>query len=251
MHAWSAAGPLSSVLTAFPTLGLLGRVHDYPCAALGRKALSARRFRPFASTTRELCGLVGTTARPRGSPSTSRKLDSTVKKLQGRGAWEPSEYWGGSRYGLSRFPSRALIKVGSELWEGPSQTAKAGTTRPLFATAPQYSDRLPAKSYCASNRLALRSAIEMGSLSPCKGGTEGSPGRGPEGPEPWVAVDPRNQALLRAAPAHDCGPRRGGLPGLESVATRHPALEASGTSGWAISGVAPRSSKINPTMILI
>jgi len=57
MHAWSAAGPLSSVLTAFPTLGLLGRVDDYACAALGRKVLSARRFRPFASTTRELCGL--------------------------------------------------------------------------------------------------------------------------------------------------------------------------------------------------
>ena len=57
MHAWSAAGPLSSVLTAFPTLGLLGRVDDYACAALGRKALSARRYRPFASTTRELCGL--------------------------------------------------------------------------------------------------------------------------------------------------------------------------------------------------
>ena len=57
IHAWSAAGPLSSVLTAFPTLGLLCRVDGYACASLGRKALSARRFRPFASTTSELCGL--------------------------------------------------------------------------------------------------------------------------------------------------------------------------------------------------
>ncbi len=57
MHALSAAGPGSSALTAFPTLGLLDRVHDYDCGAFGRKALSARRFRPFASKTRELSGL--------------------------------------------------------------------------------------------------------------------------------------------------------------------------------------------------
>ena len=57
MHALSAAEPRSSALTALPTLGLLNRVHDYASAALGRNALSARRFRLFASTTRELFGL--------------------------------------------------------------------------------------------------------------------------------------------------------------------------------------------------
>ncbi len=57
MQALSAAGPGSSALTALPTLGLLNRVHDYASAALGRNALSARRFRLFASTTRELSGL--------------------------------------------------------------------------------------------------------------------------------------------------------------------------------------------------
>ena len=35
IHAWSAAGPLSSALTAFPTLELLDRVDDYDCAAPG------------------------------------------------------------------------------------------------------------------------------------------------------------------------------------------------------------------------
>ena len=75
MHAWSAAGLLSSVLTAFPTLGLLGRVHDYACAALGRKALSARRFRPFASTTRELCGLG-----PVGSPGGASSYKASVAR---------------------------------------------------------------------------------------------------------------------------------------------------------------------------
>ncbi len=57
MHALSAAEPGSSALTALPTLGLLNRVHDYASAALGRNALPARRFRLFASTTRELSGL--------------------------------------------------------------------------------------------------------------------------------------------------------------------------------------------------
>ncbi len=57
MHALSAAEPGSSALTALPTLGLFNRVHDYASAALGRNALSARRFRLFASTTRELSGL--------------------------------------------------------------------------------------------------------------------------------------------------------------------------------------------------
>ncbi len=57
MHALSAAEPGSSALTALPTLGLLNRVHDYASAALGRNALSARRFQLFASTTRELSGL--------------------------------------------------------------------------------------------------------------------------------------------------------------------------------------------------
>ena len=42
--------PRSSALTVLPTLGLLNRVHDYACAALGRDALSARHLRPFAST---------------------------------------------------------------------------------------------------------------------------------------------------------------------------------------------------------
>ena len=56
MHALSAAEPASSALTALPTLGLLNRVHDYVSAALGRNALSALRFRLFASTTRELSG---------------------------------------------------------------------------------------------------------------------------------------------------------------------------------------------------
>ena len=59
IHKLSAAGPRSSALTALPTLGLLNRVHDYACAALGRNALSARRLRPFASTPDELCGLGG------------------------------------------------------------------------------------------------------------------------------------------------------------------------------------------------
>ena len=59
MHEFLAAGPGSSALTAFPTLGLLDRVHDYYCGALGRKALSERRFRPFASKTRALSGLAG------------------------------------------------------------------------------------------------------------------------------------------------------------------------------------------------
>ncbi len=58
MHALSAVEPGSSALTALPTLGLLNRVHDYASAALGRNALSARRFRLFASTPRELSGLV-------------------------------------------------------------------------------------------------------------------------------------------------------------------------------------------------
>ncbi len=58
MHALSAAEPGSSALTALPPLGLLNRVHDYASAALGRNALSARRFRLFASITRELSGLV-------------------------------------------------------------------------------------------------------------------------------------------------------------------------------------------------
>ncbi len=31
MYEFSAAGPGSSALTAFPTLGLLDRVHDYDC----------------------------------------------------------------------------------------------------------------------------------------------------------------------------------------------------------------------------
>ena len=84
MHALSAAEPGSSALTALPTLGLLNRVHDYASAALGRNALSALRFRLFASTTRELSGLA---------------------KLRLK-------------------PTRARL------------------TRPLFATAPQYSDRL-------------------------------------------------------------------------------------------------------------
>ncbi len=57
MHALSAAEPGSSALIALPTLGLLNRVHDYASAALGRNALSARRFQLFASTTRELSGL--------------------------------------------------------------------------------------------------------------------------------------------------------------------------------------------------
>ena len=57
MHALSAAEPGSSALTALPTLGLFNRVNDYASAALGRNALSARRFRLFASTTRELSGL--------------------------------------------------------------------------------------------------------------------------------------------------------------------------------------------------
>ncbi len=52
MHEFSAAGPGSSALTAFPTLGLLDRVHDYDCGALRCKALSERCFRPFASKTR-------------------------------------------------------------------------------------------------------------------------------------------------------------------------------------------------------
>ncbi len=43
MHALSAAQPGSSALTTLPTLG--------------RNALSARRCRLFASTTRELSGL--------------------------------------------------------------------------------------------------------------------------------------------------------------------------------------------------
>ena len=46
MHEFSAAGPGSSALTALPTLGLLDRVHDYDCGALGRKALSEQCFRP-------------------------------------------------------------------------------------------------------------------------------------------------------------------------------------------------------------
>ena len=58
MRALSAAQPGSSALTALPTLGLLNRVHDYASAALGRNALSARRCRLFASTMRELSGLV-------------------------------------------------------------------------------------------------------------------------------------------------------------------------------------------------
>ncbi len=62
MHALSAAEPGSSALTALPTLGLLNRVHDYASAALGRNALSARRFRLFASTTRELSGLARASA---------------------------------------------------------------------------------------------------------------------------------------------------------------------------------------------
>ena len=57
MREFSAAGPGSSALTALPTLGILDRVPDYDCGALGRKALSERRFRPFASKTRELSGL--------------------------------------------------------------------------------------------------------------------------------------------------------------------------------------------------
>ena len=57
MHEFSAAGPGSSALTALPTLGLLDRVHDYDCGALGCKALSERCFRPFASKTRELSRL--------------------------------------------------------------------------------------------------------------------------------------------------------------------------------------------------
>ncbi len=38
MHEFSAAGPGSSALTALPTLGLLDRVHDYDCGALGHSA---------------------------------------------------------------------------------------------------------------------------------------------------------------------------------------------------------------------
>ena len=83
MHALSATEPGSSALTALPTLGLLNRVHDYASAALGRNALSARRFRLFASTTRELSGL---DEAKRQSVPQFRKLDSTVSKLHGRGA---------------------------------------------------------------------------------------------------------------------------------------------------------------------
>ncbi len=57
IHKLSAAGPLSSLLTALPTLRLLSRVQDYARAALGRKVLSARRLRPFASIPCELRGL--------------------------------------------------------------------------------------------------------------------------------------------------------------------------------------------------
>ena len=58
IHKLSAAGPGSSALTALPTLGLLDRVHDYDCGPSGvNETLSERRFRPFASKTRELSGL--------------------------------------------------------------------------------------------------------------------------------------------------------------------------------------------------
>ncbi len=77
MHEFSAAGPGSSALTALPTLGLLDRVHDYDCGALGSKALSERCFRPFASKTRDsglLSGLESQLIQVTNRPSeTSRK----------------------------------------------------------------------------------------------------------------------------------------------------------------------------------
>ena len=76
MHALSVAEPGSSALTALPTLGLLNRVHDYASAALGRNALSARRFRLFASTTRELSGLKRCSAKIFRSPKRQRGSDS-------------------------------------------------------------------------------------------------------------------------------------------------------------------------------
>ncbi|MFQ5740506.1 MAG: hypothetical protein ACE5JX_15985, partial [Acidobacteriota bacterium] len=49
IHQLSAAAPLSSALTALPTLGLLDVMHDYASGGLGRNALSARRFRRLAT----------------------------------------------------------------------------------------------------------------------------------------------------------------------------------------------------------
>ncbi|MFQ5740551.1 MAG: hypothetical protein ACE5JX_16220, partial [Acidobacteriota bacterium] len=56
-HTESTAEPESSALTALPALGLLDVVHDYASGGLGRNALSAPRFRLFATTGCEKSGL--------------------------------------------------------------------------------------------------------------------------------------------------------------------------------------------------
>ncbi len=140
MQALSAAGPGSSALTALPTLGLLNRVHDYACAALGRNALSARRLRPFASTPYELCGLEEEGAKQTKEASKlmrrSAKIFRSPKRQRGSDSPDHVSSWprprpvAGSLRKETELPCshKGVDDVAeespvSEPWEAPSEAA--------------------------------------------------------------------------------------------------------------------------------